>query len=53
MGNHKASGVTKEGQQVQFVYDKAAIWLLICMTFFAMAMAVADVCIRYEGWYGM
>ena len=40
-------------KQVQFVYDKAAILLLICMTFFAMAMAVADVCIRYSGRYGI
>ena len=53
VGNHKAAGMAEEGHQVQFVYDKAAILLLICMTFFAMAMAVADVCIRYSGRYGI
>jgi hypothetical protein len=53
VGNHKAAGMAEEGQQVQFVYDKAAILLLICMTFFAMVMAVADVCIRYSGRYGI
>lgn len=29
------------------VYDKAAIFLLIVMTFFSMAMAVADLCFRW------
>ena len=29
------------------VYDKAAIFLLIVMTFFAMGMAVADECFRW------
>jgi len=29
------------------VYDKAAIFLLILMTFFAMGMAVADECFRW------
>lgn len=48
VGNYKASKLTKEGQQVQFLYDKAAIFLTICITFFAMAMAAADLCIQYE-----
>lgn len=48
IGNRKAGEMAEEGQKVQFVYDKGAILLLICMTFFAMAMAVADVCIRYR-----
>lgn len=52
-GNHHAAGMAKEGKQIQFVYDKAAIWLLICMTFFAMAMAAADVCIQYNCPYGI
>lgn len=30
----------------QIVYDKAAMLLLVFMTFFAMAMAVADVCMQ-------
>ena len=29
------------------VYDKAAIFLLILMTFFAIGMAVADLCFRW------
>jgi len=35
----------------QFVYDKAAVFLLICMTFFVMAMAAAEVCLRAAGTY--
>lgn len=31
----------------KIVYDKAAIFLLIVMTFFAMGMAVADECFRW------
>ena len=31
-------------EQRKVVYDKAAVFLLITMTFFAIAMAVADVC---------
>ena len=31
----------------KIVYDKAAIFLLILMTFFAMGMAVADECFRW------
>lgn len=45
-GNYKASKMMGEGCQVQFIYDKTAIFLTICITFFAMAMAVADFCMR-------
>ena len=31
------------------VYDKAAIFLLIVMTFFALGMGVADECFRWAG----
>ena len=31
----------------KIVYDKAAIFLLIVMTFFSMGMAVADLCFRW------
>ncbi|MBQ7863241.1 MAG: hypothetical protein IJ353_02115 [Lachnospiraceae bacterium] len=31
----------------KIVYDKAAIFLLIVMTFFAMGMAVADLCFKW------
>jgi hypothetical protein len=31
----------------KIVYDKAAIFLLILMTFFSMGMAVADLCFRW------
>lgn len=41
-GNYKASKMMGEGCQVQFVYDKTAILLTIFITFFSMAMAVAD-----------
>lgn len=30
----------------QIIYDKAAVFLLIGMTFFVMAMAAADFCLR-------
>jgi len=30
----------------KIVYDKAAVFLLIIMTFFVMGMAVADICIQ-------
>lgn len=52
VGNYKASKMAGEGQQVQFVYDKTAILLTICITFFAMAMAVADFCIQCAYVYG-
>lgn len=52
-GNYKASKMMGEGCQVQFVYDKTAILLTIFITFFSMAMAVADFCLQcayvYEG----
>ena len=31
----------------KIVYDKAAVFLLIVMTFFAMGMGVADECLRW------
>ena len=31
----------------QFVYDKTAVFLLIVMTFFAMALAFADIGMKY------
>ncbi len=42
VGNYKIEGWAKEGQQVQFLYDKTAIFLTVLITFFAMAMAVVD-----------
>ncbi len=51
-GNYKASKIIGEGCQVQFVYDKTAIFLTICITFFTMAMAVAEFCIRCAEVYG-
>ena len=35
----------------KIVYDKAAIFLLIVMTFFAMGMAVAEECFRWAELY--
>ena len=35
----------------KIVYDKAAIFLLIVMTFFAMGMGVADECFRWAELY--
>lgn len=51
VGSHKASKMSGEGCQVQFVYDKTAIFLTICITFFSMVMAAADFCIRYAYLY--
>lgn len=52
IGNHKASGTSGEGGRVQFVYDKTAILLTICITFFSMVMAAADFCMQYVDMYG-
>lgn len=42
VGNYKMAGWVREGQQVQFIYDKTAIFLTAVITFFAMAMAAVD-----------
>lgn len=51
-GNYKASKTAGEGQEIQIIYDKAAIVLTICITFFAMAMAVADFMMQCADVYG-
>lgn len=49
VSNRRAMMESKEqGNEVKFVYDTAAILLIICLTFFAMIMAVADYAMRYE-----
>ncbi|NLL77646.1 MAG: hypothetical protein GX235_10445 [Clostridiales bacterium] len=50
VGNHKVSKIENEetGNTVNFVYDKAAIFLMICLFFFAMLMAAVDYSIQYE-----
>lgn len=35
----------------RIVYDKAAIFLMIVMTFFAIGMAVVDMCIQIGAYY--
>lgn len=32
----------------QIIYDKAAVFLLVCMTFFVRAMAAADICMQAQ-----
>lgn len=47
-GNYKAfrAETAKEGS-IQFIYDKAAIFLMICLSFFAMLMASVDYFIQF------
>ena len=47
VGNYKAERMSKEGQQIQFIYDKGAILLTFFITFFSMVMAVVDFCMQY------
>lgn len=51
--NHRAAKAdeTGDGAKINFVYDKTAILLTICLTFFAMVMAAMDFCIQCEGRY--
>lgn len=45
--NFRAVKQTEKGISVSFVYDKAAILLMICLTFFSMVLAAADFCMQY------
>ena len=36
-------------EEDKLTYDKAAIALIILLSFFSMAMAIAEICIRYAG----
>lgn len=36
----------------KFVYDKAAIFVIILMSFFAMGMACMDLCFKHVDWFG-
>ncbi len=48
----KAEGADGEGGDgIRFVYDKTAIFLTMCLLFFAMVMAAVDLCVRCEGGY--
>lgn len=49
IGNYKAARMETEqdGSAVNFIYDKAAILLMICLVFFAMVMAAADYFMQY------
>ena len=48
----KAEGADGEGGGgIRFVYDKTAIFLTMCLLFFAMVMAAVDLCVRCEGGY--
>lgn len=48
IGNYQAAGKREEGETVAFIYDKTAILLTVCMTFFAMVMAVVDFTLTYR-----
>lgn len=39
-------------RNTEFVYDKTAIILLVFLTLFAFAMAVADLSMQHASWYG-
>lgn len=50
--NHRVAGlIRQEAETVSFVYDKAAILLTICLSFFAMFMAAVDNAMRYREFY--
>lgn len=50
IGNYRWGKQEQAGEKLNFVYDKAAILLLICLIFFAMIMALMDFCIQYGTW---
>lgn len=48
-GNYKASRTEAANEGgIQFIYDKAAIFLMICLSFFAMLMASVDYFIQFS-----
>lgn len=50
--NRKAAKESREdGEKVSFLYDKTAIFLIVCLSFFAMLMAAADYAMRYQDIY--
>lgn len=51
IGNWKTARLEKEDEPVNFVYDKAAILLIISLTFFAMIMAAVDYSMQHAGVY--
>lgn len=55
VGNHGAAKADAEaerdGVRTDFVYDKTAILLTVCLTLFAMVMAAVDFCIQCESAY--
>ena len=56
VGNYRMSKAEARGEgtelaETRFVYDKTAILLTVCLTFFAMVMALVDFCVRCEGGY--
>lgn len=50
-GNYKEAKLQKKEQAVNFIYDKWAILLTFCLTFFAMIMAAVDLCIQHGNMY--
>lgn len=51
VGNCRASKwEQREDRTLEFVYDKTAIFLIICLSFFAMIMAAVDYCLQYNGY---
>ncbi len=53
LGNHRAAKLAEaeEGITVNFIYDKTAILLTVCLTFFGMVLAMMDYLIQLENWY--
>lgn len=49
-GTYKAARLS-EMEIIKFTYDKAAILLIIALSFFAMIMASIDYCLQYGGGY--
>lgn len=53
VGNHRTAKAFSEGETVNFVYDKTAIFLTVCLVFFAMVLGALDYAMQLEGWYAM
>ena len=56
VGNYRASKTGTEGKgtespETRFVYDKTAILLTVCLTFFGMVLAMMDYLMQVENWY--
>lgn len=51
IGNFRSERLQRQEETVNFLYDKPAILLTFCLTFFAMLIAAVDFCIQQGDMY--